>query len=213
MRILSPGPANCWLITSSDTGHNQSQYQILTLAHFSWQGLNPSQTLAYSAELNHKPFLVFSCVEVGATWRLKELLCVWEEAPFTSSNILKRILHFAVATKMREIPFLSIHTQICSFLAAFLFHHPISATVWSVTLSDSCICLTLNIKLTGSAVTERIIWLTSRFECVSFFWWTPRGEPLTGDHRHWWRVSLVQILAWSVHLCLFVPLVLLLSCL
>lgn len=74
--ILTLGPANYWLIISSDTGHSRSLSQILTLAHLCWQKLNPTQTLA--TLLN---FIKRVWVELCWSWCnmvVGMLLCVWD---------------------------------------------------------------------------------------------------------------------------------------
>lgn len=142
MRILCLGSVNCWLITSSDTGHNQSPVPNINTAHFSWQRLNQSD--APTTLLNS----ITSYTEV------RELFFVASEKMlFTPSKISSSVSSdCAAATNMRKFHFLSIHTQIYIFAAFFLF------AVLSCCYTDP-----LPTELTGSA--ERLIWETSTSEC------------------------------------------------
>lgn len=145
MRILCLGSVNCWLITSSDTGHNQSPVPNINTAHFSWQRLNRSD--APTTLLNS----ITSYTEV------RELFLVASEKMlFTPSKISSSVSSdCAAVTNMRKIHFLSIHTQIYVFAASFLF-----------AVLSCCYMDPLPTELTGSA--ERLIWERSTSECFLF---------------------------------------------
>lgn len=145
MRILCLGSVNCWLITSSDTGHNQSPVPNINTAHFSWQRLNRSDA----------PTTLLNSITSHA--EVRELFLVASEKMlFTPSKISSSVSSdCAAATNMRKIHFLSIHTQIYVFAASFLF------AVLSCRYTDP-----LPTELTGSA--ERLIWERSTSECFLF---------------------------------------------
>lgn len=136
--VLSLGPANYWLITSSDTGHSRSQCQIWALAHLCWQKLNPSQTLSC---LTSSEEFELSCVGVGATgwwWWRGGGFCVSETVLFTLFNILKWFLHTDDSSvkpeneKWSVSPYLytNMHGSAADFQCLH-FYHPIRADVWS----------------------------------------------------------------------------------
>lgn len=110
MRILCLGSVNCWLITSSDTGHNQSLVPNINTAHFSWQRLNWSD--AATTLLNS----ITSYTEV------RELFfVVSEKMLFTLSKISSSVSSdCAAATEYEKNP-LSFHSytnlHLCGFLS------------------------------------------------------------------------------------------------
>lgn len=123
--ILSLGPANYWLITSSDAGHSQSQCQIWTFSSSLLTEAEPKPDFGLVAEL-HQKSLSWDVLE----WALQDGV--------GGGGVLKWHLHTDDSSikpgneKWAVSPYLytNMHGSAADFQCLH-FYHPIRADVWS----------------------------------------------------------------------------------